>query len=195
MFATPSVPLAGLILQQYFELGENSVNNQTLEFLRLQYAPTFVFEFTAQQFLDEETLLKRTEATADDHLKALRVQRDNELFVAAQTASSLPYYGLVDNVRQPGEKLFNHFDDFFAARKKRHEELMRVESPLDRQRRESRERHPPIENANMFVWEITQSSGGCQMYWLCGPTLRVACTRPQVGTVSLEPDLVAKDEE
>ena len=48
LFDAPNVPLAGLIIQQYFDLGANSVDNKTLEFLCLQYAPSFVFEFTTQ---------------------------------------------------------------------------------------------------------------------------------------------------
>jgi hypothetical protein len=65
---------------------------------------------------------------------------------------------------QKQKKLFNHYNDFFAARKKRQEELMELESPRDRQRRESREKKPAVTSATIFVWEKTHSSGGCEVY-------------------------------
>src|SRR5271168_2240379 len=51
---------------------------------------------------------------------------------APEPASSMP------TTVQKQKKPFNHYNDFFAARKKRQEELMKLESPRDRQRRESR---------------------------------------------------------
>ncbi|KIM35115.1 hypothetical protein M413DRAFT_79731 [Hebeloma cylindrosporum] len=125
LFSTPSdVPLAALILKQYFRLGDDPITNKTVEFLRLQHAPSSA---------------------------------------AAQAASSFPYHGLLTNVEERG-RLYNHYDDFFAARQKRQEEMMKVESSTDRQRRESREQNPGIMSATMYVWEKTLSSGGLGMY-------------------------------
>ena len=48
LFSILDVPLAGLILQQYFRIGKDPITNKTIEFLCLQYAPPFVFQFTAK---------------------------------------------------------------------------------------------------------------------------------------------------
>jgi len=114
-------------------------------------------------------------------LRALKVSRNNEIQAAAQAASSFPYQGLLTTVEERGNvegrenvegrgnvkdrgKLFNHYDDFFAARQKRQEEMMKVESARDRQWCESRAQNPGIVHAKMYVWEKTQSSGGLELY-------------------------------
>jgi hypothetical protein len=162
LFSTPNVPLAGLVMQRYFRLGD-PITNKTVEFLRLQHAPSFVFEFTSKLFLSQEPSLHRFGATADARLSVLKASRDNEIQVAAQAASSFPYHGLLVTVEERG-KLYNHYDDFFAARQKRQEEMMKVESAQDRQRRESRAKNPGTINTKMYVWEKTQSSGGLELY-------------------------------
>lgn len=181
LFNVPNVPLAGLIIQQYFHLGANSVDNKTLELLRLQYAPSFVFQFTTDEFLSQGTALKKIKATAGPCLQALKASRDNQLSTNARAASSFPFQGLLATTStvlpstvppspssfpapQERGRIYNHFDDFFAARSKRQEELMKVESPKDRQRRISREQQPGFQKATMFVWEKAQSSGGRQLY-------------------------------
>jgi len=58
LFAIPNVPLAGLIIQQYFTLGNDPITNQTIEFLCLQYAPSFFFKFTAKRFINQESALE-----------------------------------------------------------------------------------------------------------------------------------------
>jgi len=205
LFNVPNVPLAGLILQQYFDLGANSLDNKTLEFLRLQHAPSFVIEFTRDKFLGQGKALKQIKATAGSRLEALKASRDNQLSNIAQSASSFPFQGLRATTStflpptatlsavpssattstdllpptaplsaipssppsfptQEKGKIYNHYDNFFAARAKRQEELMKVESSTDRQRRKSREQQPGFVKATMFVWEKAQSSGGRQLY-------------------------------
>lgn len=163
LFSTSDVPLAGLIIKEYFKLGDDNITDETLEFLRLQHASSLVFELTAKRFLSQHHSLQQVEATADASLRALKVSRGNEIQAAAHAASSFPYQGLLTTVEERG-KLFNHYDDFFAARQKRQEELMKVESAVDRQRRESREKKPGTIHATMYVWEKTQSSGGLELY-------------------------------
>ncbi|KDR76619.1 hypothetical protein GALMADRAFT_67036, partial [Galerina marginata CBS 339.88] len=126
LFSIPSLPLAGLVLQQYYLLGNDP-------------------------------------ATADAGLKNLKVSRDNEILTAAQTASSFPYHGLLTIPGEPG-RLYNHYDDFFAARERRQKELMKLESFQDRQKRESRARNLGITNATIYIWEKTRSSGGLELY-------------------------------
>ena len=229
LFTVPNVPLAGLILQQYYRLGNDPVTNKTIEFLSLQHATSFVFEFTTELFLGQERSLKqihlRTRESIDADLMALKVSQENRHKAAAENASSFPYDGLlstrrravtgaawsspedvwsspedpwpspedtwspVENTWPPVEdtwppveaassssyhgpltnveekgKTFNHYNDFFAAREMRQKELIKVESPKDRQIRESRARNPGVKNAKVYEWEKTQSSGGREVY-------------------------------
>jgi hypothetical protein len=222
LFSNPNLPLPGLICKKYFRLGNNPITNNTIQFLRLEYAPSLVFDITSEKFLAQKRFLQRTEATADASLQALAAERENERQADAQAASSFPIRGLqtkfqdpwkqfsamsndwaassstsnwgssstsIDwaasstsndwptTAQEPGQlasfmpttvqkqgKLFNHYNEFFAARKKRQEELIELESPRDRQRRESREKQPAVISATMFVWEKTHSSGGCEVY-------------------------------
>lgn len=114
LFSTPGVPLAGLVIQQYFRLGNDPITNKTLEFLRLQYAPTFVFNYTADRFLKQESLLQQTEATADARLEVLRASRDNSIKATAHAASFYPYQGLLATVEEPG-RLYSRPDDNIEA--------------------------------------------------------------------------------
>ena len=253
MFNVPDIPLAGLIIQQFYQLGNDPITNKTLEFLRLRDAPSFVYEFTVTQFLGQgrlldETRLGRTQEDIDADLTALKISQDHRRQAAAETSSSFPYQGLLTTKRQaaakatssseatwssPGDawpsaeagwpsteagwpstdatwpsaeatwpsaeatwpsaeatwpsteateaassssyhgllpnvqekgKVYNHFNDFFAAREKRQKELMKVESPRDRQARESRARNPAVKNAKVYEWEKTQSSGSREVY-------------------------------
>jgi hypothetical protein len=118
---------------------------------------------TTEWFLNQHHSLQQVEATADASLRALKVSRSKEIQAAAHAASSFPYQGLLTTVEERG-KLFNHYDDFFAARQKRQEELMKVESAADCQQRESHEKNPGTVHAMMYVWEKTQSSGGLELY-------------------------------
>ncbi|KAF8153043.1 hypothetical protein B0H34DRAFT_861250 [Crassisporium funariophilum] len=177
LFAAPGLPLAGLIIQKYFALGNDPITNKTIEFLRLQYAPTFVFEYTAKRFINQEALLQETEATADARLEVFKVLRDNTIKATAHAASSYPYHGLSATaaphaapsvqsqdvpatVRETGR----NYNEFFAAREKRQQEMIKLESAVDRQRRESREQKPGVVNATIYEWEKTQSSGGLELY-------------------------------
>jgi hypothetical protein len=217
LFSVPDVPLAGLILQQFYRLGNDPNTNKTLEFLRLQHAPSFVHEFTVTQFLRqgrrlEEARLGRTQEDIDADLMALKVSQENQRQAVAEMSSSFPYHGLLTTKRHAAakatwsspeaawpsaepawpstepawpstevassssyhhglftnverkEKVYNHYSDFFTAREKRQKELMKVESPRDREARESREKNPGVKNAKVYEWEKTQSSGGREVY-------------------------------
>ena len=251
LLTVPNVPLAGLVVQQYFRLGNDPITNKTIEFLCLEHAPSFVFDFMVKKFLGqghylEEMRLKQTQETIDADLMALKASQNNQSGADAGAASSFPYHGLLSTRRQPVAKaaspsagagsssawgvstsagagsssawgvspsasawaasssveessstwaaswaeaassseaapampssshlltsveekgkIFNHYDDFFAAREKRQKEMMKVESPRDRQARESRARNPGVVNAKIYEWEKTQSSGGREVY-------------------------------
>jgi hypothetical protein len=99
LFSTPNIPLAGLIIQRYYRLGNDPITNQTMDFLQLQHASSFVFEFTAQRFLNQEPSLQQIGKTADASLRALKVSQNNEIQVAAQAASSFPYQGLLMTIK------------------------------------------------------------------------------------------------
>jgi len=219
LFSNSNLPLPSLIIQKYFRLGDNPITNKMVQLLRLQYAPSLIFELTTNKFLAQESPI---EAGADASLQTLAVEWENKRQAAAQAASSFPYHGLQTTFQDPWKqfaassstandwaasssnwgatssmsndwaaassvsndwpttapepassmpttvqkqkKPFNHYNDFFAARKKRQEELMKLESPRDRQRRESREKQPAVKSATVFVWEKSHSSGGCEVY-------------------------------
>ena len=228
LFSVPDIPLAGLIIQQFYRLGSDPITNKTIEFLSLEHAPSFVFEFTAKIFLGQERLLEQTrlqqtQETIDADLAVLKVSQEGRRQAAAEAASSLPYHGLLTTKDQaaakasaeaawstpentwhsaeaawpPAEstwpsvestwpsvepaslsssyhglhttdenkgKIFNHYNDFFAAREMRQKEMMKVETPRDRQARELRARNPGVKNAKVYEWKKTQSSGGREVY-------------------------------
>ena len=223
LFNVPNVPLAGLIFQQYYKLGNDPITNKTIEFLRLQYASSFVFELVAKEFLGQEYSLEQihlgqTQENIDAELMALKQSHEKQHQAAAEAASSFPYHGLLSTKRQPAARaasssallassfpedawtspedtwispdaawpsaeaapsfsyhglltnveekrnIYNHYNDFFAAREKRQKELMKVETPKDRRARESREKNPGVVRAKVYEWEKTQSSGGQEVY-------------------------------
>ena len=86
-----------------------------------------------------------------------------EAMSAVEAVSSSLYHGPLTNVEEKG-KTFNHYNDFFAAREMHQKELIKVESPKDRQICESRARNPGVKNAKVYEWEKTQSSGGREVY-------------------------------
>jgi hypothetical protein len=195
LFTVPNVPLAGLILQQFYRLGNDPVTNKTIEFLILQHASSFVFTFTIKKYLRHEGSLKqtqlgRTQENIDADLTALKASLENQCWTVADAASTFPYHGLlatkckaaavatrtspeaawtspedawitpedawhsVDNLRPSAEassssavaassssyhgfitdveekgKVYNHYNNFFAAREKHQKEIMKVESP------------------------------------------------------------------
>ena len=105
LFSVSNVPLAGLVLQQYYRLGNDPITNKTLEFLRLQHAPSFVYEFIVTQFIGQERLLDetrlgRTQEDIDADLTALKVSQENRHLAAAEASSSFPYPGLLTTRRQ-----------------------------------------------------------------------------------------------
>jgi hypothetical protein len=228
LFNVPNVPLAGLILQQFYKLGEYPNTNKAVELLSVRDASSFVFDFIVGEFLGQERSLQqirlgRTQENIDAILTALKVSQEEKHQAAAEVASSFPYHGLdstrrraaakaasssmaawsspedvwsspedawpspedtcpsvqdvlpsaevssfssyhgVPNIGETG-KIYNHYDDFFAAREKRQKEKMKVESARDRQAREARVRNPGVTNAKVYEWVKIQSSGGREVY-------------------------------
>ena len=113
LFSIPDVPLAGLILQQYFRIGNDPITNKTIEFLCLQYAPSFVFQFTAKIFLGQgdslESIRQRSAQESidadlitlkvchrfvqefiDTNLITLKASQERRCQAAAEAASSFP---------------------------------------------------------------------------------------------------------
>ena len=107
LFSVPDIPLAALILQQFYRLGNDPVTNKTVEFLRLQHAPSFVFKFITEEFLCQGKLLDhmclgQTQEDIDANLMALKVSQDKQHEAAAEAASSFPSLGLLASKRQAG---------------------------------------------------------------------------------------------
>jgi hypothetical protein len=163
LFRTPNLPLAGLVTQQYFGLGSKPITNETLQFLRLEHATSFVFDFVASKFVAQTKALRKLPAGASSALKALAASREEEIHVAAESAVAFPFHGMLDRGEDTG-KLYDHFGDFFTARAKRQAEMIKLQSSQERQRRESRERNPGIKHSTMYTWEKTRSSGGQELY-------------------------------
>jgi hypothetical protein len=100
LFTVPNVPLAGLILQQFYRLGNDPVTNKTIEFLALQHVSSFVFMFTVEKYLRQEgsleqTRLGRTQENIDADLTALKASLENQRRTVADAASTFPYHGLL----------------------------------------------------------------------------------------------------
>jgi hypothetical protein len=100
LFTIPNVPLAGLILQQFYRLGNNPVTNKTIEFLALQHVSSFVFTFTVEKYLQQEVSLEQTwlgwtQENIDADLMALKVSLENQCRTVADAASTFPYHGLL----------------------------------------------------------------------------------------------------
>ena len=167
LFKSPSLPLAGLILKRYYRLGNDPITNETLDLLRLEHAPSTVFQITTGIFLNQTSAIRQTESSesASRVMKLLVESRKQEHQAAAEASVSFPAERMLEaaQVEERG-KLYNHFDDFFSAREKRQAEMIRVESIRDRQRRESRDRDRPIKNTTMYTWEKVRSSGGRELY-------------------------------
>lgn len=59
------------------------------------------------------------------------------------------YHGLLTNAEKKG-KIYNHYNNFFAAREQRQKEMTKVESPQHRQARELRTRNPGVKKATVY---------------------------------------------
>ena len=164
LFSSPDLPLASLIIKKYYRLGDDPITNETLDLLRLDHAASAVFEATVDIFIRRDSDIEHAETSAKD-LKLLAESRRHRHQAAAELAASFPAEEMLEGskVQQKG-KLFNHFDDFFSAREKRQEEMIKMESVKDRQRRESRDHNRPIKNSTMYIWEKVRSSGGRELY-------------------------------
>jgi hypothetical protein len=159
LFTTPDLPLAGLVMQQYYGLGNKPITNETLQFLRLEQATSVVFKFVGHKFINQTNSLEEVEVNgpiASSRLKALAASREKQLREMTESAVNFPFQGMLDRVSgEDTGKLYDHFNDFFTARAKAQAEIIKVESSRDRQRRESREKNPGITNSTMYTWEKT----------------------------------------
>lgn len=163
LFTTPTVPLAGLVIQQYYGLGDKNITKETLQFMQLECATSSVFEYVATKFINQTTSLEKVSNKTTSHLKSLAASREKDIQTEVDAAVVFPFQGMIDHEEHTG-KLYDHFDLFFTARAKRQAEIIKVESSIDRQRRESREKNPGLQNATLYTWEKTRSSGGRELY-------------------------------
>ena len=106
LLSVPDVPLAGLILQQYYRLGNDASLNKTIDFLRLQVAPSFVHDFIVDKFLRQDRSLQyirleRTQEDIDNNLMVLKSSQEKQ----HQTAAEAALYGLLTTKRQAAAKV------------------------------------------------------------------------------------------
>jgi hypothetical protein len=161
----PHLPLATLIMQKYFRLGNDPITNETLDLLRLEHAPSTVFNKIEKLFINETSDIQHTDSAVSRDLKLLVESRRQGHQAAAEVATSFPTEEMLETAKV-GRKgtLFTHFNDFFSKREKRQAEIIRMESAKDRQRREAREHARPTKNTTMYTWEKVRSSGGRELY-------------------------------
>ena len=181
LFRTPNLPLAGLVTQQYFGLGSKPITNETLQFLRLEHATSFVFDFVTEKFTCQTSSLEKVTAGASSALKTLAASRERQLLEAAESAVAFPVQGMLNrtpylvnreaslpqsmlDLEEDTGKLYDSFELFFTARAERQAELIKLESKKDRQRRLSREKQPGVTNSTLYTWKKTCSSGGREVY-------------------------------
>ena len=131
LFSTPSLPLAGLIMQQYCKLGDESVTNETLKILQLEHASCFIFNFVTLEFINQTKALQKLLAGASSTLKALAASREEEIHVAAESAVAFPFHEMLDCGEDTG-KLYDHFDVFLLPEPNTHSIGVQSRSPTSR---------------------------------------------------------------
>jgi hypothetical protein len=165
LFNNPSsnIPLAGLIINRYYNMGSDPVTNDTVKFLKFKEAPSFVLDYMIKIFLDQTSALERVNHQTDETLKALLNARREEQRSMSLTEATIPTQTMLEDVEAKG-KLYNHWRDFLERREKRQSEIIKVENAKDRQRRISRAQKPGVKNADVYTWERIRSSGGKEVY-------------------------------
>jgi hypothetical protein len=165
LFNNPSstIPLAGLIINRYYNMGSDPVTNETVKLLKFKEAPSFVLESTTRIFLGQTTELERINEQTDENLKALLISRREEQRALSLAEAAVPTQTMIEDVERKG-KLYNHWQDFLEKREKRQAEILKVESTKDRQKRISRSQKPGVKNADIYTWEKIRSSGGKEVY-------------------------------
>ncbi|KAF9470812.1 hypothetical protein BDN70DRAFT_901821, partial [Pholiota conissans] len=164
LFVSPSVkiPLAGLIMQHYYSLGSDPMTNETVKLLALKYAPLFVLRYTTKMFLDQDRDVGNPDPSIDAALRDVLKHKQAEQHAASRAEAAIPTQTMLD-VKKKGS-LYNHWEEYFAKRLKRHQEKLNVETPKEWQIWLSRERNPSVKNADMYTWKKIQSSGGKELY-------------------------------
>ena len=103
LFRTPNLPLAGLVMQQYFGLGSKPITNKTPQFLRLEHATSFIFDFVALRFTYFYDKLQEISAGASSTLNALAALQEKELHAVAESVmDALPFQGMLDHGKDTG---------------------------------------------------------------------------------------------
>ena len=82
---------------------------------------------------------------------------------AALTGLSSTYQCFPTSIKKK-DKVFNHYNDFFAAQDEHQKEMMKVESSRDCQAHEHEQKNPGVKHAKIYEWEKTQLSGGQEVY-------------------------------
>jgi hypothetical protein len=165
LFHNPSskIPLAGVIIQRYYNLGSDPITNETVKLLKFREAPSFVLEYTTHMFLSQASASARIDP--EESLKPVLLAKQAEQHAAAsRAAAAIPTQPMIENAEEEKGKLFNDWRDFLAIREKRQQEIIKVESSKDRQKRLSREENPRVKNADLYTWEKIRSSGGKEVY-------------------------------
>ena len=114
LFISLNLPLAAIIMQKYFNLGNNPITNETLNLLWLEHAPSSVFQFTLKKFLASE--IQETPSASKDLMSLVESQKC-EPQAATEAAASFPAQGMLEATQvETMGKLFNHFNDFFFCK-------------------------------------------------------------------------------
>ncbi|KAF8189076.1 hypothetical protein BJ912DRAFT_1106291, partial [Pholiota molesta] len=141
-------PRAGVV----FEWSKADKTRPPLEWFLKHHIPMwFVWSRDEEQALSRDRSLAFLKPPDDLIQNALERLFDN-------STTRIPLAGLII------QRLFTHWEEFFSMRGKRQEELLRVESSKEKQKRISREQKPGVKNADMYTWEKIQSSGGKEVY-------------------------------
>ncbi len=155
-----SLPMASLILKHFY--GLTDFNRETLTFLRLKEASSFVTEVVYNRLVLESSLPENSDSMLRQ-LNELLATSEADLQRAGAVASVLPSQGMVEK-DDNYDRICNHWKDFFEGRERRQQELERVQSDQDRQRCASRATNPPIKSGRMYEWTRVRTSGGKEIY-------------------------------
>ncbi|KAF8180869.1 hypothetical protein BJ912DRAFT_929191 [Pholiota molesta] len=165
LFNNPStnIPLASLVIRNYYNLGSNPVTNETVNLLKYKEAPSFVLHYTTKVFLSQDDELARLGADIDSTLTSVLQTKRAQQLAASVADADVPTQTMIEGDSKRG-KLFDHWREFITIRRKRQEEIINVKTQKEHDRRLARERNPGVRNADMYTWEKIQSSGGKELY-------------------------------
>ena len=81
-----------------------------------------IFDFVTLEYVNQTAGICKVAVGASSDLQTLVASQNRELHAVAESVVAFPFQGMLDHGEDTG-RLYDHFDDFFAARAKQQAEL------------------------------------------------------------------------